>query len=135
MIFCFLPLVHTTELSPRSSGAHDHVTSVVQIQTDEAPTPLVNFLSQLYARKQRLHYLQTASTITDYTCQFTQIALTIPQLTSNPSENTGIWLNSFNLAAGIIALSQIPIKKWLQSRAAETEDEIARLQIPTSSPL
>ena len=89
MLFCFLNLAHTAELSPQS--LNDQSTGALQMQTDESPTPFVDPLAKLQAKKQRLCWLQTASTITDYTCQFTQVALTIPQLTSNPSENTGVW--------------------------------------------
>lgn len=125
MLSYFLFLAHTTELSPQSPN--DQTTFVIQMQTDEPPITFVDPLIKLQTKERYLRWLQTASTITDYTCQFTQVALTIPQLAFSPSENTGVWLNSFNLAAGIIAISQIPTKKWIQSHLEKTRQAIAQL--------
>ena len=91
-----------------------------------------NALAQLQEIKRWLICLQTISTVTDYICQTTQIVLTVPQLAAHPSEIQGIWLNSFNLAAGIIAIAQIPTKKWIKTRLTETENAIAQIQTEQS---
>lgn len=118
----------TTEASTATDTATggDHVIFINERQAAVITT--ANTLGHLQERKQWLLLLQNASTATDYICQTLQIILTVPQLAAHPSEEQGVWLNSFNLAAGLIALSQIPTKKWLQASLQEIEDAITRLQ-------
>jgi hypothetical protein len=136
MLLCFAALVHATDASstPASpvieSPAGDRTVFIDDRQA--AIITAANVLGKLQERQQWLIFLQNASTVTDYICQTMQIVLTIPQLAGHPSEEQGVWLNSFNLAAGIIALSQIPTKKWLHARLTEIQEEIARLQTANS---
>jgi hypothetical protein len=124
VLFLFTSFIYTVD--PEIELQNNRSVPATPIQADGTPTPLVDPLAQLKEKYRRLCLLQTVSTITDYTCQFTQIALTLPQVIGHPSEEAGTWLNGFNLAAGIIAISQIPTKKWIQSRLAETAQTISK---------
>ena len=128
MFLSFLYFVHTADLTPQIDPQNDQVIFTEQGPAETIPSQADIALVQWQEYRQHLYHLQLLSTVADYTCQLSQIALTIPQLTSHLSEETGIWLNSFNLSAGIIAIAQIPLKKWIDSRLTQTEQVIARLQ-------